>query len=182
MAELILMRHAKSDWTDAETDFERGLNKRGQTSCKIMAERLAHHGIKPDLVLSSTARRCQMTATYLIEETGLSDWEPQLRYLDSLYLADPQSMAQIIEREVQAEAARGLPINTLCIIGHNPGLSDLIWDLVGERAAMAHDIPLHIPTTSFVWMTLPDLTRLAPAKAELVSMESPRQFYDFDAE
>ena len=181
MTELMLLRHAKSDWTDRETDFERGLNERGRVSCNIMAERLAFHHFNPDLILCSTARRCQLTASYLSEADMLVDWPEKTKYLDSLYLADHRTIAQLIEEQAQEAALAGHPIKRICVIAHNPGLSDLGWALLGERTAIAADIAAQMPTAAYLWMQLADLTHLAPASAEVKAYEWPRQFYDFEA-
>ena len=51
---LILMRHAKSDWSDSSlSDHDRPLNSRGQRDAPRMANWLAESDWIPDVVLSS---------------------------------------------------------------------------------------------------------------------------------
>ena len=58
MKRLILIRHAKSSWSDYSIDdFDRSLNKRGERDAPFMAQKLAEKGIKPDLIVSSPAKR-----------------------------------------------------------------------------------------------------------------------------
>ncbi|MCB1234427.1 MAG: histidine phosphatase family protein, partial [Verrucomicrobiae bacterium] len=63
MKELILIRHAKSDWGDASLDdHERSLNDRGLRDAPRVGEELARRGAKPDVILTSTAVRALTTA------------------------------------------------------------------------------------------------------------------------
>ncbi|RZJ80136.1 MAG: histidine phosphatase family protein, partial [Flavobacterium sp.] len=58
MKELIIIRHAKSDWGNSTLkDFDRPLNKRGIANAPEMAERLVKRKIFPDLIVSSPALR-----------------------------------------------------------------------------------------------------------------------------
>ena len=52
MSKLILIRHAKSDWSGYVNDLQRGLDKKGYNSCKIISEELKKRIDKPDLFLS----------------------------------------------------------------------------------------------------------------------------------
>ena len=61
MSKLILIRHAKSDWSGNVNDLQRGLNKRGYNSCKVISEALKKRIDKPDLFLISPASRAQLT-------------------------------------------------------------------------------------------------------------------------
>ena len=51
MSKLTIIRHAKSDWSGNVNDLERGLNKRGINSCKIISQELKKRIYKPDLFL-----------------------------------------------------------------------------------------------------------------------------------
>ena len=63
MRELFIMRHAKSSWDDPTlSDFERPLNRRGKEDAPLMGEHLKRLGIKPDLIVSSPAKRAKKTA------------------------------------------------------------------------------------------------------------------------
>ena len=61
MSKLILIRHAKSDWSGNLNDLQRGLNKRSYNSCKVISEELKKRIDKPDLFLISPALRAQLT-------------------------------------------------------------------------------------------------------------------------
>ena len=66
---LIVMRHAKSSWSDpAATDHERPLNARGRRDAPRVATRLVELQWQPDWVLSSDSRRTQETLSYMLAE------------------------------------------------------------------------------------------------------------------
>ena len=70
--QLIIMRHAKSAWdTDAATDFERPLAKRGQRDAPRMGAWLQEQGIVPDFVVSSPAKRARQTVLKVCKPLGV---------------------------------------------------------------------------------------------------------------
>ncbi len=71
MKRLVLIRHAKSSWKNPGlTDFERSLNGRGKRDAPVMGKRLKNRGVKPDLVISSPAKRALKTAGIIAKEIG----------------------------------------------------------------------------------------------------------------
>ncbi|MFD1341057.1 SixA phosphatase family protein [Litorisediminicola beolgyonensis] len=107
MKRLVLMRHAKSDWSVGEVDIERPLNKRGRKSAEALGQWLRDEGIAPDQVLCSTAVRTQETCAGLGLDIG-----PTLD--ERLYLAEPE---QILASIAGAEG------DCLLVLGHNPGIA-----------------------------------------------------------
>ena len=68
MKQLLLMRHAKSSWSEGGMpDFERPLNKRGKRVAPKMARFLADQQCTPALIISSPAARAAATAKFLSE-------------------------------------------------------------------------------------------------------------------
>ncbi len=117
MKKLLLIRHAKSDWSDLQqTDFERPLNKRGKRNSPEMAARLVERDLRPGLWLCSTAARARETVKLMLPafDLSLSD----VRFLDELYLASPEEIIRTIRRE-------GGRADVLFLTGHNPGITDL---------------------------------------------------------
>src|SRR3990172_12140295 len=85
MKTLMLLRHAKSSWKDAEVpDHDRPLNKRGKKTAPQMGRLLSTEGLVPDLILSSTAVRARETAKAVAKD---SSYKGPTELLDSLYLA-----------------------------------------------------------------------------------------------
>ncbi len=127
MKTLLIQRHAKSSWSDAGlADHDRPLNKRGKRQAPEMGALLRQQDLLPDLILSSTAKRAQKTADAIAEESG---YEEEIRLSRDLYAAPP---------EAYLAALRGLPDEFIrvMVVGHNPGLEELLDVLTGESATL----------------------------------------------
>ncbi len=139
MKNLYLIRHAKSDWGDeSKSDFERGLNKRGQKAILTMAHALKEKKVMPDLILSSSAKRAQLTAEGLAKEIG---YRGKIKYIDALYMAETLDVISII-KEIKDK------YDNVFIIGHNPETTELT-DL------MLDDYIDNVPTLGIVALKLP---------------------------
>ena len=124
MKNLIVIRHAKSDWGDPLLeDRDRPLNRRGLRDAPFMAGRLAHRGLRPDLVFSSPARRARETAAYMAEKAGVDPAAIELN--EVIYMQGPQVLWELL---------RDLDDRWSCVylVGHNPDLSRLVGELLGE--------------------------------------------------
>ncbi|HYP54528.1 MAG TPA: histidine phosphatase family protein, partial [Pyrinomonadaceae bacterium] len=127
MKTLLLMRHAKSSWKDVTLrDFDRPLNKRGRRAAPLVAAFMRRKKLRPDLILSSPAERARETAALVIEHAGLS---AELRYDERIYEADA---ARLLEVVAQADERAG----ELMLVGHNPGMEELIKALTGADELM----------------------------------------------
>ena len=63
MKKLLLLRHAKSSWSDdGLPDHDRPLNKRGKKTAPQMGRLLVERDLVPDLIVSSSAKRARKTA------------------------------------------------------------------------------------------------------------------------
>jgi phosphohistidine phosphatase len=115
---LIIMRHAKSDWTSGlRGDFDRPLNERGKRDAPRVGRWLQQQGLVPDLIISSPSARTRATATAVAGALGIDAaaiiWEA------SVYEA---SLATL--REVLRTAAAG--VEAPMLVGHNPGMEQLV--------------------------------------------------------
>lgn len=116
MKNLYLIRHAKSDWSDeSKSDFERGLNKRGQRAIFTMADALKTRKVMPDLILSSSAKRAKLTAKGLAKELGYTG---NIKYNNTLYMAEVEEVLTLIQ-DIDDK------YNTIFIVGHNPETTEL---------------------------------------------------------
>jgi len=139
MKKLYLIRHAKSDWNDEnKSDFERGLNKRGEKAILTMAKALKERNIMPDLILSSSAKRAKLTAKGLGKEIGYSG---KIKYIDALYMAEPETIQRFI-KDVNDK------YDTLFIVGHNPETTELSNMLIDDYID-------NVPTLGIVALKLP---------------------------
>ncbi len=117
MKTIYLIRHAKSDWSNAFLDdFDRDLNKRGKKSITIMAKVLKEKKIKPDIIISSPAKRTKSTIERLLKKL---EFKEKITYLNKLYLADSEAILSIIKNIDNK-------YDSVFIIGHNPGLTDFV--------------------------------------------------------
>ncbi len=129
MRRLVLLRHAKSSWDDlSQSDHARPLNARGQRAAAQLRETFAALGLIPDRVLCSTATRTRETWDLLA--AGLGQRAPTARYLEELYLAEPEKLLALVRQE-------GGTVPTLLVIGHNDGLHDFALGLVGLESDLA---------------------------------------------
>ncbi len=127
MKTLLILRHAKSSWKDADlSDHDRPLNKRGRSDAPRMAQLLVEKGLEPDHVVCSSARRAQQTARQAIKG---GPWHCEVTTDDRLYMAAAQDVIEVL-RQVPEENAR------VMVIGHNPGLEELAEALTGEPAEL----------------------------------------------
>jgi len=135
MKKIYLIRHAKSSWSEeGMSDFDRPLNKRGKKDLPFMADRLKGFDIKPDLILSSPAKRAQKSARAIAETIGYS--VDSISYDESLYDSSYTTYRYLLD-------SLDDKLNSLFIVAHNPTLTE-----VGERLSGA--ILTNIPTCSIV--------------------------------
>jgi phosphohistidine phosphatase len=113
---LLLVRHAKSSWEDADLDdIDRPLNKRGVRDAPEMGRRLSGRSLIPDLIVSSPAVRALMTASAIARE--VSD-TVSVVIEEGLYAAAPQDVLDIV-----ADFDDGF--QTALVVGHNPTMTQL---------------------------------------------------------
>ena len=118
MKNLTIVRHAESALQDAQyLDKNRPLTKNGRNDALLISQRIRDAGIKPSKILSSSATRAWETALIIAKTIQYS--ENLLIKDDRLYLADIHNLVRIIEEQNK-------DVNNLMIIGHNPGLIELI--------------------------------------------------------
>ncbi len=142
MLTLSLLRHAKSSWKNPTLpDHERPLNSRGKAAAPVMGKAMANHGLVPDLVLCSTARRTRDTLDLVLPELKA---EPKVVYEDGLYHGTPNEMLAILQ------AAPGNAGHIL-LVGHNPELQRFVLDLIGSGPKHLKDrIEAQLPTAALV--------------------------------
>jgi phosphohistidine phosphatase len=126
MKRLVVMRHAKSDWSSgAKTDHARPLNERGRREAPITAARLAELGWAPERVCSSDSQRTRETL-----ELALPHWpDAVVSFHHELYFAGAE-----VVRELGASQPDEL--STWLVLGHNPGWEELVEELSGRSIAL----------------------------------------------
>jgi phosphohistidine phosphatase len=123
MIQLVLARHAKSDWADDDLDdHERPLNERGRRDAPVMARTVVRAGVRPAVLLSSTALRATQTAAAFADA-----FEVEIAEQPDLYLATPDRLL---------DAARASGVDEVMVVAHDPGMSSLVSHLAGRPERM----------------------------------------------
>jgi phosphohistidine phosphatase len=161
MLELLVLRHAKSSWGDpGQADHDRPLNGRGKADAPRMGALLAAEDTVPDLIISSTAKRARQTAKLVAEASGY-DGRPVLT--DRLYHADVEDCLAVLH-SLAGAAER------VMIVGHNPGLSELVEDLCEAGEVLPTAALAHIALPIQAWSELDEHT-----PGRLLSLWRPRE-------
>lgn len=116
MKTLVLMRHAKSDWSGDLSDFDRPINERGIKSARALGNWLRKNGLLPNFALVSAAKRTVET----FDELKINCPCEKKR---KLYLAPLEEIFHQI---------RQVDTNILLLICHNPGISEFSQEILSE--------------------------------------------------
>ncbi|MBF0447019.1 MAG: histidine phosphatase family protein [Magnetococcales bacterium] len=174
---LIIMRHAKSAWdTDAITDFERPLAKRGKIDAPRMGQWLLDQSMVPDYIVSSPAQRAKETTLKICKAMNIKksniNWDPRV------YGAGTEDLLEILS-EIPSKN------NSVMLVGHNPGLEFLasyltqqVEELEDESQDMEETLESNlflIKTATVVSLKMPDDWKsLKSGSASIVTIQHPR--------
>ncbi len=133
---LVVVRHAKSDWSAPVADHERPLAARGRRQAPDLGRWMANHLDPLDLAVVSTATRAGQTWDLIAAELPAA---PPVRLAREAYTFSGYALADLVAR---------LPGNarTVAVVGHNPAVEELIEILTGDWVRM--------PTSSLAVVTL----------------------------
>lgn len=163
---LVVLRHAKSAWPDGVADHERPLAPRGRRDAPAAGRRLREAGCVPDLVVCSTAGRTRQTWDLVSDELGATT---PVTHDARLYRASAGELLGVV-RDIPAR------VRTLMLVGHNPGVQDLVLMLAGEEDSYALErTRTKFPTSAIAVLCLSGPWRdLEPGAARLTEMVVPR--------
>lgn len=134
---LVVLRHSKAMNPFGVADHDRPLSDRGRRDASAAGAWLAKHGLRPDLVLCSPALRTRQTLDELALDAVVDvDLDPRI------YSAEVESLRELIA-EVPDE------VGTLLLIGHNPAVHQLVFDLTGAESE-------GFPTTALAVLRIQD--------------------------
>lgn len=162
--ELLLLRHAKSDWkTPVDSDFQRPLSKRGVRDAPRVGRWLNRRGLLPDLVIGSPAVRARRTALDACQAMGIP--EERIAWDGRIYDAVPGTLLTVLGS--CPEVARVL------LVGHNPGLESLLVFLCGPDLEPSPDGKI-LPTATVARIAMPqDWRAPQPGSGRLLSLTRP---------
>ncbi len=161
MKTLFLVRHAKSSWDDtAMPDKDRPLSDRGKRDAPKMGERLAKRDGKPDLILSSPARRALKTAEIIAKKLDYK--RKDIVVDDRLYAVKADDLLGVIRK-------LGDKLERVMVFGHNPELTELAHRLSTEIT--------HMPTCAVAEFTFDakSWSNVGKDKPAKVALEYPKQ-------
>jgi phosphohistidine phosphatase len=163
---LFLLRHAKSSWEDPElADHDRPLAPRGRRAAKLIAKHLRRQGIAPELVLCSSAARTRETLELIAPALGEA---APVRVEDELYAAPEQVL---LERLRAVEDS----VESLLLIGHNPGVQQLALLLAGSGEMVGAPARKY-PTAALATLEFNGRWHeLGEGSAELTAFVTPKQ-------
>lgn len=127
MKKILIMRHAKSDWSDNSlSDFDRPLNKRGKKAAPVMGEEIKKRKLTPDVIISSPAKRAKRTAKIVAEKCG---YDKKIIFNEDFYFGYVNDVFK---------AVKNLPNKkkSVMLFGHNPTWEHLVELLAGEYVIM----------------------------------------------
>lgn len=145
MKDVLVLRHAKSSWSDAGLpDHERPLKPRGQRDAPEVGRQLRHRGLVPDRILSSTAVRAQTTARLVASACA---YDGVVELVETLYHGGPPAYLASLQA-LPDDVARVL------LVGHNPDVGDLTTLLSGEHVVFATASLVHLRIAVDAWREL----------------------------
>ena len=150
MKHLILVRHAKSSWSDPSLrDHDRPLNNRGLRDAPRMGKLLHQRGVAPDTLVSSTAVRALTTARLLAKQLDYP--QADIQQEPRIYEAGVSDLFVVIRELDDAW-------NQVALFGHNPGFTYLANTFKGQEI-------VNVPTCGIVQVRL-DVAHWAEALPE----------------
>lgn len=165
MRTLLLLRHGKSDWKQqASEDFDRPLNERGRDAADRVGQWMKHHHLPPEWVICSPAARTRETLALLRAHLTVPD--TLIDFDDQVYLADLGTLLAVLAHCPQ-------DMNNILVIGHNPGMEELLEYLCGENLPLSAKGKL-MPTATLAQIALPDdWRRLAARSGKMIHIIRP---------
>jgi len=167
--QLLLLRHGKSDWDAGTDDFHRPLKSRGKRGAQRIGIWLAQEQLIPDLVISSTAERAMATAQKCCKAMGI--YVKQIEKDKRIYLASPEELLQVLA-DCPADAQR------VMLVGHNPGLEELLYYLADKSIKTPEDGKL-MPTATVAQLQMPaNWSSLKKGQAKLLQIVRAKSLPD----
>jgi phosphohistidine phosphatase len=128
MKTLLLLRHAKAENAAAgSSDMNRALNERGKKEAQAIGTFIRKQNLTFELVLCSPAGRARETAELVLAAAEVT---ANVRYDQRIYEASPRQLLEVISEVEEDKSA-------VFLVGHNPGMEDLLRTLTGTEEPMA---------------------------------------------
>lgn len=158
MKKLLLIRHAKAEKETSVKDINRPLKYIGIQDARFMAERVKENSLIPQLIITSPALRTKTTAEIFADHLLLPD--PEVN--KAVYEASQQALLRVINQ---------LPnqYNFIALVGHNPGISQILYYLTGESREV------HTSTVALIEFEIDDWKAISGDTGKLAYYSSPKE-------
>ena len=162
--ELLIFRHGKAVANNGVDDFSRPLKDRGKRACQRMGSWLWQKKIRPDYIITSPAEPAFVSTQKLCKAMGMDAVSIEIDR--HLYGADLKALLTVLA-ECPGNKQRVL------LVGHNPGLSELLMYLLAGKAPVPDDGKL-LPTATLARLVMPDnWKQIQLDSAQLKSLTRP---------
>lgn len=161
MKTLLLMRHAKSSWSNQNlSDFDRSLNHRGVDAAIKMGRLISERDLIPDVIISSSSKRTRQTVDLFLEECPFSG---EVHFTRNLYHGGPADMVESVQQW-------GGDFARVMVVGHNPGMEYALDEFSGVNERMVTAAIAEIIFELETWKELSD-----EIQGSLVNLWRPRE-------
>ncbi|WP_367344696.1 histidine phosphatase family protein [Stenotrophomonas bentonitica] len=158
MRKLILLRHAHADAASTgQADLDRPLSSVGLAEAEAAGKWLKEHNLLPDYVLCSPSRRTRETLEAVLQVTGYAEQKLE----DAVYEATPGTLSGLI--------ADRSDVGQLMVVGHNPGLEQLVALLADGSTSDYRGMP----PSGIAVLELPEEGPIEPGVAKLTAFWWP---------
>ncbi|MGB9113577.1 MAG: histidine phosphatase family protein [Acidimicrobiales bacterium] len=167
MKTLYMLRHAKSSWSDPVLeDFNRPLALRGIKAAGKIARVLDGIRPRPEIVLCSSAVRATQTCEIVTSRLGRA---LSTTFLDDLYGAGAATLLNTLRNTPRS-------ISAVLLIGHNPGLQELVVALTeNEGGDAARQVGERFPTAALAVLRIgSEWKNIGPEQTTLERLILPR--------
>ena len=175
MLDLMLLRHAKSSLADAgQADPDRPLNDRGKQAAVAVGRYMASHGLAPQLVLCSPARRARETWSLVAGELTTI---PEILVAAEIYdFGDGKALMECLRSKAGAA-------QSVLLVGHNPSIGELAQTLIGTGSEKLRErLEKKYPTATLAVFSfdLGNWESLAAGSGTLLRFVRPADLIDED--
>lgn len=119
MKHILVMRHGEPLQVPGVENFDLPLSANGRKAAALKGVIMARKGVLPDVIFSSPALRAKTTAELAADSFG---YKGEILFDRRFYTDDGDFVADIIMTLPES-------VNRVLIVGHNPVLRDLVYDL-----------------------------------------------------
>jgi len=167
--ELLLLRHGKSDWAVNTDDFNRPLKSRGKRSAQKIGLWMAQNNYVPEYVISSSAKRAMETSKKACKVMGIDVKE--IISDERAYLASAKELKQLI---------RSCPshVNRLMLVGHNPGIEQLLMLLNKAQVEIPEDGKIMPTATLAILKFEGEWRNISAHQSQLIQLLRSRELPD----